>query len=77
MAWIISVLSLIGIYLLNSLSSKVRLWGWLISLLASIGYSWLYIHTNLWGLLIASLGWFIIEIRGIYICYKDILDKSK
>lgn len=70
--WGTAILSMSGVFLLNSLSVNTRLWGWILSFLSTCGYLYLYAHLAMWGLFTASIGWILIEARGIYICLNEI-----
>ena len=58
-------LSILGVFLLTSLSSKTRMYGFLVFLIVNVPGIYLLVVTDLWWILAVTPLWIYLNLRGI------------
>ena len=58
-------LSILGVFLLTSLSAKTRLYGFLVFLIVNVPGIYLLVVTDLWWILAVTPLWIYLNLRGI------------
>ena len=58
-------LSILGVFLLTSLSSKTRMYGFLVFLIVNVPGVYLLVVTDLWWILAVTPLWIYLNLRGI------------
>jgi len=58
-------LSILGVFLLTSLSAKTRMYGFLVFLIVNVPGIYLLVVTDLWWILAVTPLWIYLNLRGI------------
>ena len=58
-------LSILGVFLLTSLSAKTRMYGFLVFLIVNVPGIYLLVVTDLWWILAVTPLWIYLKLRGI------------
>ena len=58
-------LSILGVFLLTSLSSKTRMYGFLVFMIVNVPGIYLLVVTDLWWILAVTPLWIYLNLRGI------------
>ena len=58
-------LSILGVFLLTSLSSKTRMYGFLVFLIVNVPGIYLLVVTDLWWILAVTPLWIYLNLRGV------------
>ena len=58
-------LSILGVFLLTSLSAKTRMYGFLVYLIVNVPGIYLLVVTDLWWILAVTPLWIYLNLRGI------------
>ena len=58
-------LSILGVFLLTSLSAKTRMYGFLVFLIVNVPGVYLLVVTDLWWILAVTPLWIYLNLRGI------------
>ena len=58
-------LSILGVFLLTSLSAKTRMYGFLVYLIVNVPGVYLLVVTDLWWILAVTPLWIYLNLRGI------------